>query len=98
MFELKSTYLNSAYLGPMALKAKANVDKITQRLLDPAYLPHSEWRPLPDQMRKKIGALLGGNPELVAISTSVSELMSHIADGSDLKPGEEVLLMEGDYP
>jgi len=98
MFDIQSTYLNAAYLGPMPVKSKQNVEMVAARMLDPAFYPHSEWRGIPDKLREKFAALLGGKPEQVAISTSVSELMSHIADGADLKAGDEVILMEGDYP
>ncbi len=98
MFELKSTYLNTAYLGPMPLMAKANVEKILQRMLDPAFYPHSEWRGVPDKLRVRLAALMGGDSERFSINSSVSEVVSHVADGLDLKSGDEVVLLEGDYP
>jgi selenocysteine lyase/cysteine desulfurase len=98
MFALKSIYLNAAYLGPMPLKAKENVDMLSTRLLDPAFFPHSDWRQFPDQVRERFAKLLNGKADQVAVSTSVSELMSHIADASDLNAEDEVILMEGDYP
>lgn len=98
MFQLKSIYLNAAYLGPMPLKSKENVDKLSARMLDPAFYPHSEWRSMPNELRQRIGKLLNGNPEQVAISTSASELSSLIADASALTADDDVVLMDGDYP
>lgn len=98
MFDVKSNYLNAAYLGPMPVQAKKNVEAVCARMLDPAFYPHSEWRGIPDKLREKLAGLLGGRADQVALSTSVSELMSHIADGADLKGGDEVVLMDGDYP
>ncbi len=98
MFNLKSTYLNSAYLGPMPIRAKENVERILQRMLDPAFYPHTEWRGMPDQIRAQLAGLLGGHADQVSINTSVSEVISHVADGLGLTAKDEILLMEGDYP
>ncbi len=100
MFKLNSTYLNSAYLGPMPVKAHEAVTKMADRMLDPAFFLHPQWRGIPDALRGKIAGLLGSeaDAERVSINSAVSELISFVADGMDLGEGDEVLLLEGDYP
>lgn len=98
MFALKSTYLNTAYLGPMPTKARDNVVKMADRMMDPAFFLHPQWRGIPDQIRVCIAKLFGGDSERVSINASVSELTSFVADGMDLTENDEVLLLEGDYP
>ncbi len=97
-FDLKSIYLNSAYLGPMPLRAKKNVEAVLARGLDPAFYLYDEWRPIPDQLRERLARLLGTTMDSISINTSVSEVVSHVADGLELREGDEVLLLEGDYP
>lgn len=98
MFNLKSTYLNSAYLGPMPIKARDAVVAMAERMTDPAFFLHPEWRGVPDALRVQLGALIGGDPDRISLNSAVSELVSFVADGLDLGEEDEVLLMEGDYP
>lgn len=98
MFKLSSTYLNSAYLGPMPVKAHQAVLQMADRMLDPAFFLHPQWRGIPDAIRGQLARLLGGDPERVSINSAVSELVSFVADGMDLVETDEVLLLEGDYP
>lgn len=98
MFALKSTYLNSAYLGPMPVSARDAVVKMADRMLDPAFFLHPQWRAIPDDLRGQLARLIGGDSERVSINSAVSELVSFVADGLDLEERDEVLLLEGDYP
>ncbi len=98
MFKLQSTYLNSAYLGPMPVKAHEAVVRMADRMLDPAFFLHPQWRGIPDAIRGALAGLMCGDAERVSINSAVSEVISFVADGMDLKAGDEVLLLEGDYP
>lgn len=98
MFDLKSTYFNTAYFGPMPLKAKARVEAAIARTLDPSFMSFNEWFDLSDRVRSRFAALLGCPADNVALSTSVAELVSHIANGLELQDGDEILLLKGDYP
>lgn len=98
MFEMKSTYLNTAYMGPTPLASKA---KIVERLnlgLDPYNFESSEWFSFTDRIRERIAKLLGAAPVEIAFSTAVSELVSHVGNGLNLGPDDEIVLMEGEYP
>lgn len=97
-FEMKSIYLNAAYMGPMPKKARENVEKSVDRAMDPAFLRFADLPALTDGLRTRFSSVLDGSAEHIAVSTSVSEIVSHVANGIDFKPGEQVLLLEGDYP
>ena len=98
MFEMKSTYLNTAYIGPTPLASK---EKILERLnlgLDPSNFESNAWFEFTDRIRERIAKLLGTAPADIAFSTSVSELVSHVGNGLNLGPNDEIVLMEGEYP
>ncbi len=44
MFNLSSTYFNSAYFGPTPLKAKALVEAALARSMDPSFIKRNEFR------------------------------------------------------
>ncbi|MBX3020460.1 MAG: aminotransferase class V-fold PLP-dependent enzyme [Bdellovibrionales bacterium] len=98
LFELKSLYFNSAYLGPTPKVAQELIAASVKRTLDPAFLAYDEWFKLPDQNRARLAALLNVPDDSIALSTSVSELVSHVANGIELHAQDEVLLLKGDYP
>lgn len=98
MFDLKSLYFNSAYLGPTPRRSAEYVTQMLGRLQDPAFFGHTEWRGLPDDNRVRLAKLVGCSAENLAWSTSVSELVSHVANGLDWRAGDEVLLLRGEYP
>lgn len=98
MFELDSTYLNTAYLGPTPLLAR---QKVLERLalgMDPINFEHDGWFEYTDAVRGRFARLAGCAAADVAFSTSVSELVSHVANGMNLGPLDEIVLMNGDYP
>jgi selenocysteine lyase/cysteine desulfurase len=98
MFELKSVYLNSAYMGPLPTVAKDRVSEMAERCLDPAFWRYDDWFKISDIIRSRYAKLLGCHSDFIALSTSVSELVSHVANGLSLTDDDEVVLMNGDYP
>lgn len=98
MFELKSTYLNSAYFGPTPVRSREFVEKSLQRTMDPSGLTIDEWMKIPDRIRNQLAKLMGAPSDNIAIGSSVSDFVSHVANGMNLTPDDEVLLMKDDFP
>jgi cysteine desulfurase / selenocysteine lyase len=98
MFEIKSTYFNTAYFGPTPTRAREYVERSLKRTMDPFNLGFDEWKPAPDRLRKKLSPLIGLPEDNLAIGTSVSEFVSHVANGLGLKSGDDVMLMQDDFP
>lgn len=98
MFDLKSIYFNSAYFGPTPIRSKELVEQALKRTMDPSGITNKDWLELPDKMRERIAALMGVNANNIALSTSVSEIVSHVANGISLSEQEEVLLLGDDFP
>ena len=98
MFNLKHTYLNSAYMGPMPALAKARVQEWLESLQDPAFTNFEARLKFLERVREKIGRLLGAPSRNIALGASVSEFTGHVANGLELHPGDNVVLMDGDFP
>lgn len=98
LFDLKSLYFNAAYMGPLPKRAQKLIDVALKRAADPAFLHFEDWFNQPEKTRARFASLLRCPNDNIALSTSVSELVSHLANGVDLKSGDEVLLLKNDYP
>jgi cysteine desulfurase/selenocysteine lyase len=98
MFELKSTYFNTAYMGPMPIRTRQAIDETAKIAMDPAFKPFDYWAYGTDRVRAEFARLIKCSPVNVALSTSVSELVSHVANGLSLKEDDEVILLDGDFP
>ncbi len=92
------TYLNCAEQGPLPLvsarAAQASLEwkKLPQRIPDDAYFV------LPDRVRNLLAKLLGGETEEFAITSGASSGMAAVATNFDWKPGDEVLIGQGEFP
>ena len=62
---------------------------------------HTMWRVLEpeiESVRTRLAATFGCSPEEMAITRNASEALEIVQLGMDLKPGDEVLTTEQDYP
>jgi selenocysteine lyase/cysteine desulfurase len=98
-FELDDVvYLNAAGQGPLprvairAAQAALEWKKLPHRLPDDSYFG------LPDRIRERIGRLIGGEPDEVAVTTGATTGLAAVAHGLDWKPGDEVLIGRGEFP
>jgi isopenicillin-N epimerase len=63
--------------------------------------PHTMWRLLEPQIesvRRQLAAIFGCDPEEMAITRNASESLENCIMGLDLKPGDEILTTNQDYP
>ncbi len=63
--------------------------------------PHTMWRilePQVESVRRRLAASFGCDPEELAITRNASEALEICQLGLDLKPGDEVLTTDQDYP
>jgi cysteine desulfurase / selenocysteine lyase len=91
-------YLNTAYQGPLPLAAVRASQEALEWKMRPYVLPDSIHFDLPDRVREKLGRIIGARPEEVAITTGASSGMASVAAGIEWKPGDEVLIAQGEFP
>jgi selenocysteine lyase/cysteine desulfurase len=64
----------------------------------PARMPDAAFFDVPRSLRAVLGRLVGGRPEDIVLANSTSYGLDLLAHGLALEPGDEVLLVEGDFP
>jgi selenocysteine lyase/cysteine desulfurase len=80
-----------------------SVQSAMQRYLDhantaPAYVLWRLQEPQKETVRKRLSELFGCDAEEVAITRNASESLENVQQGFDLKPGDEILTTNQDYP
>jgi selenocysteine lyase/cysteine desulfurase len=93
-------YLNACSLGPLPRSGRAALERYA-RDWDTQGTPvwFSDWLPLLDGLRTRVGALLNAPHGSTAIAPSVSVALTTLASGLPLLPGrEKVLIGELDFP
>jgi len=92
------TYLDAALQGPMPLCAAREAQAALEWKKHPYRLPDSAYFDLPDRIRERIAAMIGGRPGEIAVTTGASAGLAALAAGIDWKPGDEVLVGRGEFP
>jgi selenocysteine lyase/cysteine desulfurase len=90
-------YLDSAHQTPLAASVRAAFDAF----LDEAALfagPKPTWLARIPRCRARIAALIGARPDEIAFTKNTSEGLNIAANALGLRPGDTVLMMEGDHP
>ncbi|HEV2490044.1 MAG TPA: aminotransferase class V-fold PLP-dependent enzyme [Candidatus Acidoferrales bacterium] len=93
-----AAYLNVAGQAPMPLVAMRAAQASLEWKKLPHRIPDNLYFDLPDRIRGLLSKLLGGEPEEFAITSGASTGMAAVASGLDWKPGDEVLIAEGEFP
>src|SRR2546426_10696973 len=93
-------YLNACSLGPLPRRGRAPLERSANDW-DTKGTPvwSSDWLPLLERLRTRVGALLTAPGGSTAIAPSVSVALTTLASGLPLPPGrDEVLIGELDFP
>lgn len=91
-------WLNCAHQGPMP---KVTIEELNEALewkLSPYHLTSARFREVPSKMKSAIGELINIPPEEVILTNGASYGIHLLANGIPWKSGDEVLLMQGDFP
>src|SRR5687768_17667376 len=94
------TYLISASLGPLSLRAKAASEEHLRLWgsLGPEELWFDHGMPKLQRCRELFARLIGADPDEVAVVPSVSVALSSIASCLDLARRPKVVLSDMDFP
>src|SRR5260221_4927621 len=93
-------YLNSCSLGPLPRRGRAALERYAKDW-DTKGTPvwYSDWLPLLEQLRARVGGLLNAPQGSTAIAPSVSVALTTLATGLPLPAGRnKVLIGELDFP
>lgn len=91
-------WLNAAHQGPLPRAAAETARKMIDQKLAPGRIPDESFFELPERLRATIGRLIEAPPEEVILANSTSYGLNLLVHGVGLRAGEEVLLVDGDFP
>ena len=94
----EAVYLNAASEGPLPRRAHQALQMVLDRKTHPFRLGGEEYFQIPQRSRELCARLVGCLPEEVVLTTSTGSGINLAAAGLPLQPGDEVLLLKGDFP
>lgn len=91
-------WLNTAHQGALPrVAAEAAFEAIAWKT-SPRHLIFERFAGVPDRLRSATGALLNVPPSQVVLSNSASYGIQLVAEAFPWRPGDEVIVVEGDFP
>ena len=89
--------LNHAYQSPNPLRAIAAIqDRVT--FAQRPYLHFPEHEQALDEIKRHLSGMTGFAPSQFALLTNVGDATTTLASGLDLNPGDEIILLESEFP
>ena len=97
-FPFKAVYLNTASVGPLNLFVKKKLDEFDRRWLagDTSFDEETFW--MLDEIRKLCAKLIGAHADEIGFCPNTSSGLNVCMAGLDLKPGDEVVASELEFP
>jgi len=91
-------WLNTAHQGPLPRAAVAESARAAALKAAPHRLADDDFTDVPERLRGLLAELVGGAPEQIVLGNSTSYGLHLVADGLTWRDGDEVLVLDGDYP
>lgn len=91
-------WLNAAHQGPLPRIAAAAAREMVAQKVAPATLPDESFFELPARLRRSLGRLIGAPADEIILANSTSYGLDLLAHGLVLRAGDEILVVEGDFP
>lgn len=91
-------HLNHAGVSPVSLRVRDAVIHFLEQALRIDDTRYRSWEQRSETVRMLCARLVGAQPEEVAFVKNTSEALSLVAAGLGLKPGDNVLVVDKEYP
>ena len=91
-------WLNCAHQGPLPKVAVEQAELALSQKVAPFRLPYSAFDEVPARLKSALAGIIGCHPEEVILGNSTSYGLNLLVQGLPLTEGDEVLLVEGDFP
>jgi cysteine desulfurase / selenocysteine lyase len=92
------TFLNSATFGQLPLAGEEAIARHLARRREFACTDFLAWFSDLDELRAKLGRLIGCTPEDIAFMPNASWALAHLLNGLDWREDDEVVTVEGEFP
>ncbi|MDQ3877808.1 MAG: aminotransferase class V-fold PLP-dependent enzyme, partial [Actinomycetota bacterium] len=94
----EKVWLNAAHQGPLPRRARAATEIALDEKSAPWHLEDSEFWDIPAKLKPAIAQLIGVPADEVILGNSTSYGLNLLAHGLPLERGDQVLLVDGDFP
>jgi len=91
-------WLNAAHQGALPRIAAEQARRAIEWKLDPARMTPERFAAVPLDLKKALGTLLGVPAEEIILTNGASYGVHLLANGLPLRSGDEVIVMDGDFP
>jgi selenocysteine lyase/cysteine desulfurase len=91
-------WLNCAHQGPLPASAARRAEEAIAWKQRPYELTSERFRDVPERLRRTLARLIGGDPDDIVLANSASYGLHLIANGMRWRAGDEVLVMDTDFP
>jgi len=94
-----SIWINASHQGPLPKPAVSALEKAVKWKISPQYLADSRvFDEVPRRLKNALGRLINAPSEDIILGNSASYGLHLLANGIKWSSGDEVLLVEGDFP
>jgi len=98
-FEMEdAVYLDMAGQGPLPRVAIRAAQQALEWKKFPQRIPDGTHFDLPNRIRGLLARMINGKADEIAITTGATGGLAAVANGLDWKPGDEVLIAQGEFP
>jgi cysteine desulfurase / selenocysteine lyase len=91
-------WLNTAHQGPLPRSAVEMAGRAAALKAAPHRIGDDDFRDVPERLRTLLARLVGSPPDQIVLGNSTSYGLHLVANGLPWQDGDEVLVIEGDYP
>ena len=91
-------WLNCAHQAPLPRRAVEAAEAAIERKRSPWLMEPEQWEEVPRRLKAAIALLIGASAEDVVLTNSASYGLELLARTLPLEAGDEVLLVDGDFP
>lgn len=91
-------WLNCAHQGPLPKPSVRQAELALAQKVAPYRLPYESFEGVPSRLKTALASVIGCKPDEVILGNSTSYGLNLLAQGLPLKNGDEVLLVDGDFP
>jgi selenocysteine lyase/cysteine desulfurase len=91
-------WLNCAHQGPLPKVAVGQAEEAIAWKIAPDKMTTERFSQVPQNLRRALGKLIEALPEDIILGNSASYGLHLLANGIRWKTGDEILLVEGDFP
>ena len=92
------TWLNCAHQGPLPRSAVRAAERAISDKVAPHRITDESFAEVPARLKASLAALIHVPADEIIVANSASYGLHLLANGIPLRPGDEVLLMKGDFP